>query len=241
MGWRGFLIAGSLLAGIVVNLALIAWESIPQPELTDELRDEYTDKLAAMAFAPTLRNSNFRDFGLSDEMVEETAQRTRRLEQRFHGRYETLIAENRAGALRTLCGATSELPQRFALLSVLVEERNGQRTVVDPNLLATLDAQPWWVDGGGSLTGAMYNKLVMQADLDSSSTAMIVGAVLVGEEQKALERQSPWGHRAFGGWSFVRMIDQHSVLRTQLVSYFALMHLLIEIANGPDGLCSADG
>ncbi|MBN2798462.1 MAG: hypothetical protein JXX28_04880 [Deltaproteobacteria bacterium] len=234
MGWRGFFIAGAVFAATIVNVALIVQERVPQPDEEEQgLQDNFQDALLGLVFTPSTRQNNFEAFGFTDEQAEEVARRTARLEKSYGPKLEELLNDFPEDASLVFC--PNRMPQRVGALAILVQQVNDQRRVIDPAYLATLEEQEWWAVGNASVE-QLYDKLVVRMD-QHDSTVMMVGAVLLRQEDEALRRKNPWGSTSLGGWSYKKLLKNNPGLEQQLAAYFSLMHLLTEIANKPGGLC----
>lgn len=219
---------------MIVNLGLLVRERVPQPDEEEAgLQDDFKDQLLGLVYTPSTRQNNFEAFGFTEEQAVEAARRTQRLDASYRTKFEELIGEFPDEASLAFC--PNRIPQRVGALALLVQEVNGSRRVIDPAYLASLETQEWWGVHAATVE-QVYDKLIVRMD-QHDSTVMMVGAVLLHQEDEALRRKSPWGSTTLGGWSYKKLLSENAGLEQQLAAYFSLMHLLSEIANKPGGLC----
>ena len=82
----------------------------------------------------------------------------------------------------------------------------------------------------------VYNTLELTGRRPDA-TLMGVSAVLLGRERDVLEGNSPWSMSLFGAWGFASLKQSQPSIERIATEYFALMHLLTELANAQDGIC----
>jgi len=235
MSWRVFFIIGTIFAALILNTVLIVFEKVQKPDEAQDLEISRTDPLLSLTYTPASRNKNFKDFGLTDDLVGAAAQRTARLEGKYKARFEEKLVEFAEDVGWALCPGNRGLSQRYAVLSFLVEEQNENRKVIPPERLY-FEEQEWWEISVG-LVESVYDTFERDKHRREDATVMGIGAILLRKEEDALARTSPWGTGMGSRWSFGKMNEDNPGLDKKLVEYFALMHLLTELANQPSGIC----
>ncbi len=238
MSWRGFFVVAALLGAIIVNAALIVFERHATPEEVAEVVDARKDRLLGIAFTPGTRIKNCKDFGFNDSLAEAVAQRTGKLEHRYKEKFKEKLVEYADEVGWALCGGSADtLPQRYAALSFLVEEENGKRKPIDVASLNYFEEREWWAATSATIED-LYVEFERSKNTKEDSTVMGVSAILLSREAEALAREAPWGRGGLQGrWSYEKLSSDEPAVEGRLVEYFALMHLLTEIANDTGGIC----
>ncbi len=231
MNWRPWIILALLLGVVVVNSALMYFEEIAAPEGVAEVKDEVKDKLAGIPFTPSTRRSNFKSFGLTDDMVETASTQIKRLMAR-EARFKELLTAHADVVGPALCAGG--LPQRYSAMAFLVQEQEGKRVVMDPERVTFFEVQPWY---DPALVQDVYNEVELSSPPRENSTVMGVSAVLLGKEDSVIEGKSPWGRGLGSRWSFDSVLKNHGDAKRLLIAYFSFMHLLTEYANQDGGVC----
>jgi len=232
MNWRPWIILALMLGVVVVNSALMFFEKVAGPEQVAQVKDEVKDKLAGLPFAAATRRSNFKAFGLPDDLVDAAATQATRILAQRKSRYEQMLKDAADDVGPALCAGG--LPQRYAALAFLVKEDSGKRQVVDYESVTYFETQEWY---DPSMVQDVYNEVELASPPREASTAMGVSAILEKQENKVLNGDSPWGKGLGGRWSLDRVFANYPDAKRKLVNYFAFMHVLTELANEPGGIC----
>lgn len=234
MNWRPWIIASLLFACAFLNGALLFFERVPVPEGSADMKDDSKDPLLALRYLPSKRVENFKAMGMDDELVAATTQRTKAIDKRAEFNKQLLTDHfDEVGPM--LCPGKG-LPQRYAALGFLVDDENDSRVVVPYDRLTFLEVKPWWQS---SMVAQVYAALEPVKGRKVDATVMGVSSVLTRQEEKVLESEEPFNHQGIGGfgWSFGGLEKRNPEVRRKLIEYFALMHVFVEIANEPGGLC----
>jgi len=235
MTWRHFLLAAAVLAMFIVNGVLLFFEDVNLGGEASGPVDRIVDPLLVTVYAPARRLDNFKAFGLPEDLAEDAASRARVI-YNDNERLRIMLAEQPELLSQFFC-PTSGVPERYSALHVLVEqdEQSGgfiERDVIRYDRVTSLDIQDWEAN---SLVGQVYNDVELTTRRRPDSTAMGVGAVLTVRETDLFERNAPFGNI---NWRFGRLRSNHADLDAKIAQYFALMHVLTEIAREPEtGIC----
>ncbi len=231
MNWRPWIILALLLVVGVVNSALMYFEEVAGPEATVEAIDDVRDRLAANPFTAGSRLTNFHDFGLPSDVADAALDEAQRVWER-RDRLRELLRESAGDVGSALC--PGGLPQRYAALAFLVEERDGARVVVDYRRVTHFERQDWF----GQEVTDVYREADLTEEARDAATAMGVSAILLGREADVLGGSSPWGRGLGARWSIDRVLSTYPEARRMLIQYFAFMHVLTELANDRErGIC----
>ena len=233
MNWRPWIILALLLGVVVVNSALMWFEEVAGPEAVAEVIDQVKDPLASVPFTPGTRITNFAAFGLPEDLVEAATDEAKRIHA-HKDRLQELLKEHAEDVGPALC--PSELPQRYAALSFLVEEKDGKRDVVDFSRTTYFERKEWFDE---ALVREVYSEVDRNPEGPrDNATAMGVAAILLGKESAVLEGTAPWGAGLGRRWSLERVFTEFPEAKRMLVRYFAFMHVLTELANEQErGIC----
>lgn len=238
MNWRPWIVAASVLAAGIANVALLAAEVV-EPVSVDKA-PEYQRQYQhiKMVFTANSRLKNFKAMGLPDDMAEKANDAATELAQERGKILERVLKDNSDKATRVFCPG-APLPPPYQALSVLVMEEDDVRRVVSPSELSVIEVQDWY---GAAPVEAVFEAMEKTEKPPPISVVMGVSALMVGEEDKAIEGEGDWGSGMLSGsLSLKDVLDDYKdrQIRGKLVDYFALMHLMTEIANDPDkGICS---
>lgn len=232
MNWRPWIILALLLGVVVVNSALMYFEQVAGPEQQAQVKDEVKDKLAGLPFTAATRRSNFKAFGLPDNLVDAAATQATRIITGRKSRFKKMLKDSADDVGPALC--PGGLPQRYAALAFLVKEDSGKREVVDYESVTFFSTQQWY---DPQMVQDVYNEVELSNPPREASTSMGVSAILEQQENAVLNGDSPWGKGLAGRWSLARVFAKYPDAKRKLVSYFAFMHVLTELANEPGGIC----
>jgi len=205
----------------------------------DQYRQRVTpkDPLLSLQYLKTLRESNFKAFGMDEEMASATARRARQIEDR-HGEHlaALLAAVSDVDALiASFCGQTEGMRPRYGALRFLVEEVGDSRKLINLRRASELERQEWSliapIDG-------VYTELELNEDRKEDATLMAFAAILAGEERKVLEGTSPWGRNLLSGsWSWGEVQQEHRGIAEVVMDYAATMHVAVELVTRDGGMC----
>lgn len=228
------LILSAILTVIFTVLSFISLHressDLPTQEKPENIN---VDQLRDISYRAGNRKENFEAFGLTDEEVlqalalaKEAEEYEKKLIRNLDDVYDTELLVD------TFCGHSSEIRPRYAVLRYAVRLRGGMREPMD---MKRIKFKPQdWVDGL-SLKD-MYADVELRKDPFIDSTVMMIGAILAGEEQLLIDRQPPFGRGS--DWSWKKAKREFPGIQDAVVKYLAHMHVLVEIAEGQDGVCN---
>lgn len=220
---------GALIVAFVTNVALLASEDLPA-----ERRDTTIDQVSPVAqliYVPANRTRNLQVMGLDPELVKEANRQMSSMDGDLE-RLRLLLEQNTAAGATAFC--SQDLPPPYSAIGVLVTQDNDRRSATGPQRLARLEEAPFF---DRSLTLSLYERLELADRRKGQATVMAVGAVLTGREADALEGNAPFS-LGLGGWGLAKLEASDPAVRPKLATYFAMMHVLTELATDPsDGIC----
>jgi hypothetical protein len=237
MNWRPWVVAASLMLAVLLNGTLLAVEEVKPPDQKVDPTVKITDKLATLRYSAASRISDFREFGLPDDLGQEAQQKAVALDKERGPLLDKLLKDNAEVATRTFCPGSS-VPQRYAALGVLVFDDGEHRRVMHADEITALTVQDWYLT---SPVEDVYETVELNPDRKADATAMGVAAILLRQEDAVIEGTSPWGEGSYlNAWSMSSVMStyQNEKIRNKLIDYFALMHLLTELANNEKGVCN---
>jgi hypothetical protein len=243
VNWRLFLIGMSLFVFLGVNGFLLLNEEIVPPDKQTKAEARMNDPLFGRQFTASQRETNVREYGFGPEEVAEILKKISALEERYRvkdpefNQIEVRIeaASDPDALVSAFCGTGSTLPVRYAAMPFLVAEKGEQLKAVDVDEISAFEFQDW---AKRARVQAVYEDAELNKDRNEDATRMAMAAVLVKDEQTLLEHKSPWGRGVFSGWSWDGVQKKHTGVRTRLIEYVSLMHLVLEVANREGGLCA---
>ncbi len=235
MQWRPWLVVLALFLALGLNGALVYQEKVPELEV-DEDPELAREPLRHLTYSSRQRRKNFEVMGLDQEHRERAAKIAERLHQQNAKRYRKMFEEQGLEVASTFCPTTSGLPQPYDAMRFIVLEERGERDVIDgTNALFLFEEQAWFEESGTALP--VYNRLERKRGRRNDATLMGVSALLLGRENDAVNERGPWSTGFLGGGSFATIESENPAIRQTTAEYLALVHVLTEIANEPDGLC----
>ncbi len=197
---------------------------------TDPLLDSYQTRKAN-------RETDFAAWGLEETQVAEAMKKARGLE----GQHEKRISawfDNPAEPenLRDfVCGDTGKKPRYWGLALLVTEDSSGQRRrVINPGKVQELEEQDWSLKAP---INEVYRALELNLERKDDATRMGVAALMAGEEDLALEGVKPFGSGLVGSWSWSGAAALSPGLEERVITYFALLHLVLEEAWSEAGFC----
>ena len=229
---RPFLVMLLLVVAVLVDGVLLFREKIPEP--AEKPVESLVEPLKHVEYRENNRRRNLAEtFGMDPALTERTAKQIE-----TYGRYKVqlakLLTENAETVGEAFCPAR-DLPQPYAAMEFLVTETNGRRDVTPPDRLVVLEPQEWYAETRATTSG-VYNTVELDGR-KSDATLMGVSAILLGQEADVLEGNSPWSRSLFSSWGFAALKQEKPSIERVAMEYFALMHLLTELANAQDGIC----
>jgi hypothetical protein len=236
MTWRHFLLIAVTLAMLIINGVLLGFEEVNLTSSAEGPVDLIVDPLINTSWRPDQRLSNFRAFGLPDELATRTAERAEAIHN-DNERLTALLAQDEALLSTYLC-PRSGVPERYMALHFLVTTRDLgggvlERDVISFNRVLELPLQDW---ASTSPVPEVYEQVELTASRRGDATVMGIGAILTTREEDVFARNRPFG--GVGRWSFNNLMSNEPDLEEKLIEYFALMHVLVELATKPEvGIC----
>lgn len=231
---RALVIAFCLFVAIVGAGFLVYQEVIPDGQLRQQIQG-FDEPLRRVSYRATNRNSNFVDMGLPQPLADEVTAEARKLDE-HKKRLAKLIEEQALDIGKALCPNPGKLPQPYAAMEYLVVQDGGERSVVNARkALFEFEQQSWYATD--SNVPGVYERLERTQRRRPDASLMGVAAILAMREADAINERGPWAKGLFGG-SFETLESENPSIRIKTVQYFALVHVLTEIANDPDGICA---
>lgn len=234
---RLLLTSSALLVFGGLNAYLLAGEDILtfQEESGQTVREE--DPLLGLRYTSGERRKNFEAYGMPNALCDEAMAAVEKLESQNIGkileaRYEE--AGDPQALADALCGDGANMRPRYAALEFFVQEDGGSRSVIDLRRTTSLDRQEWAIDG--PIVG-VYREVELAEDYKSDATIMAVAALLLGTEDQVFEQVSPWGRGLLAEWSWEEVAERYPGVQSQVVDYFAVMHLATEKAQEEGSIC----
>ncbi len=237
MSWRFFAVMGTLFAALLVNAVLLFREDISPPVAADDMVNAVLrDPLSDTVYTPSARVQNFRAFGFDDNLAKATANEAAKITSKYQAFLKDLLAKDADELGRVLCGG--ELPPRYAALEILAAEDAGAIKVIDATRAYALIPQPWFTTAQAP---EVFAALELRPDRKQDATVMGVAALLLRRQDAVFDEERPWAPGLLGGgWGVGALEKKYPTVMGQLVQYFALMHVIEEIANGEGGICRED-
>lgn len=225
------LISGILIVAFTVLSFAITKES-PNEVVSEELEDIIIDRLRDISYRPGNRKDNFSAFGLWDEEVEralEIAEEAEKYKSKLILNFEQVRDVEQA--VDVFCGHESEIRPRYAALRFAVHVRGENRV---PMKMKRIKLKPQnWVDALALNDIYADNELVKDAQPDA--TVMVIASILSNSEDLLIDRQEPFG-RGYK-WSWKKAKIEFPEVQEAVIEYLANMHVMVEVAQGPDGIC----
>jgi hypothetical protein len=227
MPWRPIFLLSSLVLAFIGNGAMLYYEQIDGAEVEEGLTDDV--RTVSYIFMPHKRRDNFKNMGLGRLAAPAAAEADRlaKSEKRI-----LAVMQESADDLRPVTCTGNRVPPRFALLPLVVEQDdNGRRRVID-GARATEFFQQEWAEF--SRYDEVYSKLELRANRSDAAPAVGVAGVLANAEEAAENEEGPFD-AGFTGLDIEDVIAEYPWVENELVRYFALMHVLTELARSEKG------
>lgn len=233
---RAVLVATALFIVVCINAYLLATEQIVQSEAQVWHTQVTEDPLLELQYTRGSRETNLQDFGLPNDLVVRTLDRIRDLEDRDKERIVLMLddAPEPTELYDAVCGETSQRRPRYGALHFLVEDKAGLRRARPIRRVTSLDEQEW---AKLSPIQAIYDHVELAEERQPDATLMGIAGILLGKEEDVLNNYAPWGRGLAGTWSWKRVVKENPSVEERVVEYFALMHLVLELAQDEGGLC----
>ena len=234
MTMRLFVVLAALMAAAVFNVALLVTET-PPAAITPEIKLDKKDPLMGkIKWLPSRRVKNLKKFGLTDDLSDAVMKRLKRLdkEENRSPKWKAVLDEDQELGSRCFCNA-GELPVRYKAAECILQAAGQTRP---PAKLASLrkriESQLWF---DKSLAVEVFGALELQAERTDDATARGVAAMILGVEQDAIDRLGDYGGGLFGALDLKALVTKRPALEDSLVEYFAVLSIMAEAANDPNG------
>lgn len=225
----GLIVATSTIAGLAFQ------EELPRRP-SDDRTEVRAEPLRQLTYSPSMRRSNFTKMGLSPEDAEAAAERAKRLLDRREESLVTRLEEQSADVGVAFCPEPSQLPVIYGALKYLVFQEGKVRGVINGFEILKLQEMPWYEQSGS--VRPVYDALEPLKQPRPDATVMGLAAIFTFQEQRAVEHRGAWSNGFLQG-NLDSVASDHPEVRQKLIEYLALVHVLAEIANRPDGICSS--
>ncbi|MEL6343185.1 MAG: hypothetical protein AAFV53_08610 [Myxococcota bacterium] len=236
MNLRPLMTLATLLALTVGITYLLVYEDItPLPQAIDNVHNN-VDRLRDINYVSSERESNFAAFGLDDGQIKRTIRKLGDLEAEHGSRIAPLLrdASDPLEITDDLCGKISERRPRYYALPYLLEVDGTRRRPIRMRSVSMLEKGEW---AAASPIGEIYRTAEIRDEPQQDTTLMAVAAVMTRNEQALLQNERPWRVGSMSGWSWDDVKEKYSYIDEFVVDYFALMHLVVEIAQSEEGIC----
>lgn len=228
---RIFVVAATLIVGVLFGGALTWFERIPEPVIE---RSEYKveDAFLDMRFVVGTRRSNLTEFGLPEKIIGPVEDRLLKIQKR--DRNGELLQSMKASpdVAGVLCTNSPPLPSRYAVTGILLSgDRGKRREVVSFDRVRNrLKIQEGYAPTDLEL---MYVATELQPNASPDAYAMNIAALLLGQETERLENEGEWGGGIFGPPDFISFLNRKAEIELDLIEFFAQMLYLHEVARDP--------
>lgn len=197
---------------------------------------ERADPLIDMKYVAGARQTNMERFGLTEPMIKKALDRMRDIDERHKDRLRIGLenAPDPTALADALCGQTNQVRPHYGALRFFVEEEQGQRRPIRPEVALDLQRQEW---SKVAPIAEVYNHAELAEERKPDTTLMAIAAILLAKEDDLLNDYKPFGRGFAATWSWPDVVKQYPGIEDIAVNYFALMHVVVEMATGEDGLC----
>ncbi|TNE91759.1 MAG: hypothetical protein EP330_04285 [Deltaproteobacteria bacterium] len=227
MPWRPIFMVSLLLVSFIANGAMLWYERIDPPDEVVELKDDI--RAVSFILMPHKRRENFGKMGLG-RLVDAAVGEAARLDK-SEARIRAVIQESADEVSNAMCTG-GRLPPRFAALPLVVEQDGtGRRRVIDGSTATAFFTQDWFET---SLTDQVYSTLELRENRPENAPAVGVAAVLANAELQAINEEGPFDP-GFTGVDLDDVLEEYPWVEKELVRYFALMHVVGELARSDKG------
>jgi hypothetical protein len=212
--------------------------NLPPDEQRAESRSVVQDKLIDIVYSKENRKENLAAFGLPSPLIKQVEWRIVNYERNYIDCIDMMIddAPDTDQVHHAFCGRTSSARPRYEALRFLVDEDSGRRAAIDIDRADALNYFEW--ADRARIPGVFKSvELIQDDNRKDDATLMGVAAILLEEEDRAIEGDAPWG-RGSHKWDWNEVIRLHTVAEERVVAYFALFHIFAERMHREGGLCS---
>ena len=230
---RAAVTAVTLALLVLINGRLILQEERQTFEQATVHEARLEDIMFGATYNAASRRDNMERIGLSKDEARAMQTRIASLEGKHASSLRSLMASSGDPDALEAVFCPGGNPPRYAALLFFVDEKRGEREVVDPGRLTTLEAMDWARERQ-DLIWRVYGDIDRTKGREEEASLLALSAILLGEEQAILDGEQPWGY--FSSWSSVQ--EERSGIAERLYDYLALMHLAAEVAQGDGGICN---
>lgn len=232
------------LAALGLNGLLLVNEDIVEPDAQTKAETKREDKLFGMNFIVPEREANIGKMGFGPDEIKDIKKRIDTLEEKYRVKdpaYNQVLVkiestDDQDALAAAFCGTGSTLPVRYAAMAFLLEEKDKKLQAVDLESISSFQHNEW---AKSARIQTAYQEGDLAKDRKDDAVRMVMAAVLARDEATLIEHAAPWGGGFIGGgWAWSGVQKKHPGVKTRLVDYVALLHLVLETARVEGGLCS---
>ncbi len=244
MSWRLFVIGLMLVAAMGFNGFLLYNEEIVSPDAKTKAETRQEDTLFGMRFNVPEREANIGKMGFGPDEIKDILKRINTLEEKYRVKdpaYNQVVVkiestDDQDALAAAFCGTGSTLPVRYAAMAFLLEEKDTKLRAVDIEEISSFKYNEW---ATAARIQTAYEEADRTKDRKEDAVRMVMAAVIARDEATLIDHASPWGGGFLGGgWAWAGVQKKHPGVKTRVIDYVALMHLVLETANAEGGLCS---
>jgi len=211
--------------------------NIPPDEQRSGTRSVVQDQLIGLVYTKEDRKKNLKAFGMNQDLIDRTEKLILNYERNHIDRIDAMIADapDTDQVYRAFCGRTNSKRPRYEALRFLVDEESGSRAAIDIDRADALNYFEW---ANRARISGVYKavELVDDGQRKDDATLMGVTAILLSQEDFAIEGDEPWG-RGSHKWSWDDVEKKFGFADDRAVRYFALFHIFAERMYAEGGLC----
>ncbi|MES2641884.1 MAG: hypothetical protein V4850_20510 [Myxococcota bacterium] len=237
-------IALFMLAALGFNVLLLTDEDIVEPDAQTKAETKREDKLFGMNFIVPEREGNIGKMGFGPDEIKDILKRIDTLEEKYRVKdpaYNQVLVkiestDDQDALAAAFCGTGSTLPVRYAAMAFLLEEKDNKLQAVDLENISSFQHNEW---AKAARIQTAYQEGDLAKDRKDDAVRMVMAAIIARDEGTLIDHASPWGGGFIGGgWAWSGVQKKHPGVKTRLIDYVALLHLVLETAKVEGGLCS---